>query len=59
MSFFEAELLRAAFLRCLQQDNDCSVIGRPCHPDKCGCDLEMQTYLDEARDALVGENAKP
>lgn len=58
MIFFETELLRYAFLRSLQIENECScVLGKPCDPDKCGCELEMQRHLDEARNALVGDGA--
>ena len=56
MSFFETELLRSAFFRCLQDDNQCGQThGKACDSeDRCGCAHEMQAYLDEARDAAVG-----
>jgi len=54
----EIALLRKAFLRFVQQDNSCHAYdtGNPCHSHKCGCALEMQSYIDAARadDALVG-----
>jgi hypothetical protein len=56
----ETELLRYAFLRSLQLENGCScILGKPCDPDKCGCEHEMQLHLDEARNAIVGGSSKP
>ncbi len=54
MSFFETELLRSAFFRCLQDWNGCGpATGKACGPDdRCGCADEMQAYLDEAREAV-------
>lgn len=48
----DAELVRAAFLRRLQEDNDCDLTGKPCHSHKCGCALEMHAYIDESRSVL-------
>jgi hypothetical protein len=56
----EVELLRYAFLRSLQVENECSCIfGKPCRPERCGCELEMQRHLDEARNAIVGDVSTP
>lgn len=43
----EIERLRAAFLVCLQAENECAKKGRICGPsDMCGCALEMEDYID-------------
>ena len=49
----EIELIRAAWLRYLQFENECyaGVTGKPCHSHKCGCALEMQSYIDKERSA--------
>lgn len=46
------ELLRSAFLRFLQKDNECyaGVTGKACHAEKCACAMELQNYLDVERD---------
>lgn len=45
----EIERLRAAFLACLQVENECAKKGRICAPDDmCGCALEMEDYIDAA-----------
>jgi hypothetical protein len=45
----EIERLRAAFLACLQAENECATRGRICEPaDTCGCVLEMEDYIDAA-----------
>ena len=37
----------AAFLRYLQNENDCPRTGQPCREhSKCGCDLELRGYYD-------------
>jgi hypothetical protein len=37
----------AAFLRYLQNENDCARTGQPCREhSKCGCDLELRGYYD-------------
>lgn len=50
---FEVNLLRAAFKRCLMDGNNCAGDCAP-DDDECDCAVEMQAYLDEAREALVG-----
>lgn len=47
----DADAARRAFLRYLQLDNQCKVasVGEPCHSHKCGCAIEMQNYIDDAR----------
>lgn len=38
---------QAAFLRYLQNENDCPRTGQPCREhSKCGCDLELRGYYD-------------
>ncbi len=46
------DLIRSAFMRCLQFENECKPTGEVCH-DKCGCALEMQEWIDEQRDAMA------
>src|ERR1700759_669682 len=50
----DADLIRAAFLRQLQFENECDegATGKPCHAQKCGCEAEMLEYIEEARSAL-------
>lgn len=38
--------LQAAFLKCLQSQNECKVNGKPCHPDECGCQHELESWID-------------
>lgn len=46
----EIKTLRAAFLACLQAENECAKKGRLCGPsDMCGCALEMEDYVEDAR----------
>jgi hypothetical protein len=48
----EVKRLRAAFLNHLKSENDCWSFreNRPCEAGKCGCVLEMQSYIDELKE---------
>lgn len=42
----EAEIIQAAFLRAVQEENDCEETGEPCQDEnKCGCWLEMSELI--------------
>lgn len=42
----EADLIQSAFLKKVQEDNDCGSTGKPCREEKkCGCWLEMDEMI--------------
>lgn len=44
-----SEQVRSAWLNEIQIENNCQLVrqaGHACHPDKCGCELEMQGIID-------------
>jgi hypothetical protein len=53
------ELLRSAFLRYLQSENECyaGITGKPCSVEKCACDMELQHYIDVERE--LNQQLKP
>lgn len=52
----EGEAARAAFLTHLQRENNCAATGKPCREwSKCGCWLEMEKKIEEARAAIAAK----
>lgn len=39
--------LQRAFLSYVQTERRCDSTGIACDPDKCGCQLEMETWIDD------------
>lgn len=50
----EIERLRGAWLRVIQSENSCAVIGAPCNAKRCGCAAEQEMLIQEARHAEFG-----
>lgn len=57
----DLEIIRAAFLRLLQTENKCyaGITGKVCHSHKCGCALELQSYIDAERINLATWGLQP
>lgn len=51
MALAEIERLRAGFMHHLMRENDCSAqrTGKPCEAGKCGCEMEMEFFLNQQR----------
>jgi hypothetical protein len=45
----EIDRVRAAFIRYLQNENECNAgpTGKACHSHKCGCAIDLQIYIDD------------
>lgn len=46
----QSDLMRAAFLRRIQKENNCEATGKPCrYHMQCGCWLEMADAIERER----------